>query len=150
MINPQQIDPLQLPSVPITASDQLPFKGSIIYWIIDADNAILRVGSLVHPRRGFRGHFYRHGLQRFPSARIAWLELPRYSSSKLRSLRNAIIRETHTQQVQNADSTRFSLAISRPLLEKFHSVLQQQGLSRAGTIARLIDGWLQQNEEATE
>ena len=151
MIDPKKIDPLQLPFLPLSDRGKLPNKHPVVYWVIDADDTLLRVGSLLHPRAGFKVHFYRCGLQRFPDARIAWLALPRKTSaSQLRSLRNSVVRKSNSKQVQSADYTRFTLSIGRPLLEQFHSVLERQGLSRAGTIAQLIESWLQQNQEAAK
>ncbi len=151
MIDPQFIDIHSLPSVAIKDPHLLPGV-QIAYWVIDFDGTILRVGTLLHPRKGFMSHYYSHNLKRFPNARIYFLALPDYDAGELIRFRHMAV-QTATpalRLVRHPKKTCISMALDRSLVKRFNSVLKATGVSRAGTLAQLIEGWLSQHQEVTQ
>ena len=70
MLNPATIDPLTLPSVPVSDRKQLP-EVPCIYFAIDSADTIQYIGKSVNPRRRWAQHHKRGSVE---GCRIAYFD----------------------------------------------------------------------------
>lgn len=72
MINPQTINPLELPSISLEMRSQLPTTPSI-YFAIDSQGVIQYIGRSINPRQRWVDHHRFEQLDEIGQVKIAWL-----------------------------------------------------------------------------
>ncbi|NER99445.1 MAG: GIY-YIG nuclease family protein [Symploca sp. SIO1B1] len=70
MINPTTINPLTLPSVPLSQRSQLPTTPSI-YFAIDTQGVVQYIGRSINPRQRWVSHHHFHELSNIGGVKIA-------------------------------------------------------------------------------
>ena len=97
-INPETLNPLALPSLPLESRRNLPDK-SALYFVFDEDDEFLYIGKTVNLFRRWQGHHRLRELQQLENVRIAWMEC---DSVIMNSSETALI--THFQPLLNGRS----------------------------------------------
>lgn len=87
-MNPASINPLELPSVPLSMRAQLPEK-PVIYFAIDSEGTTQYIGKSINPKQRWIHHHHYISLSRMGDIRIAWLEVA--LPEKLPELEKALI-----------------------------------------------------------
>lgn len=77
MLNPAEVNPLALPSVPLEDRLQLPTE-PCIYFAIDSQNTVQYVGRAKNPRSRWQGHHRRSQLEEMGGVRIAYVQVDAY------------------------------------------------------------------------
>ena len=72
-IDPEDLNPLALPSLSLESRHNLPDK-SAIYFVLDEDDEILYIGKAVSLVKRWRGHHRLAQLEQLGNVRIAWME----------------------------------------------------------------------------
>jgi putative transcriptional regulator len=73
-IAPHQINPSELPSLPLEQFKQLPNK-SVVYLVLTSDRKILYIGYSKNLRTRWMKHHLKKRLEQMNGVQIAWLEL---------------------------------------------------------------------------
>lgn len=73
MINPEDINPLALRSLPLESRQNLP-KKSGLYFVFDKDDEFLYIGKTGDLRKRWQGHHKLEELRQLENVRIAWME----------------------------------------------------------------------------
>lgn len=73
VINPKDINPLALPSLPLELRRNLPRK-SALYFVFDKDDEMLYIGKAINLFKRWQGHHKLPELEQLENVRIAWME----------------------------------------------------------------------------
>lgn len=95
VIDPKDINPLALPSLPLESRCNLPRK-SALYFVFDEDDEMLYIGKTVSLVKRWQGHHRLAELKQLGNVRIAWMEC---DSAIMDSLETTFI--THFQPLLN-------------------------------------------------
>lgn len=103
MLNPQTVNPLSLPSLPLEWRTALP-ECPGIYFVIDANGTVQYIGRSANIRQRWTSHNKLEALKEFTEIKLAWLEVS--DKALLSSVEDALI--NYFQPPLNEIKRRFS------------------------------------------
>lgn len=139
MINPSEINPLTLPSVPLESRRDLP-TDPCIYFAIDGQGLVQYVGKAKNLRNRWGGHHHYNDFTRMSNVRIAYIAVDvDLLSAVERSFIEWIAPPLNGRKRCLVKKKRLSASIPRKLYERLESMARFEGRSISNLAVHLLE-----------
>src|SRR5262245_28258468 len=143
MLQPDSIDFMTLPSVPLDDRATLP-NIAAIYFVLSEANTILYIGRSKALSSRWKTHGRLSQLTKLPHIRIAWLAVS--SPGLLPEIEKACIQHFQPEYNGHGDGETVSviLRMSKEQAEAAHELARQEQRSLQGQMLYLLEAWMTQ------